>query len=68
MDVQGERMRQGTTPTIQITVNNIDLADMEHIYVVFEQNGLFIEKRNDRFKNRKQCYFNFFNTGRNAKL
>lgn len=33
-------MRQGTTPTIQITVNYIDLADMEHIYVVFEQNGL----------------------------
>lgn len=35
MDIQGEIMRQGTTPTIQITVNNIDLADMEHIYVVF---------------------------------
>lgn len=44
MDVQGERMRQGTTPTIQITVNNIDLADMERIYVVFEQNGNLSKK------------------------
>lgn len=44
MDVQGERMRQGTTPTIQITVNNIDLADMERIYVVFEQNGNLLKK------------------------
>lgn len=44
MDVQGERMRQGTTPTLQITVNNIDLADMEHIYVVFEQNGYLLKK------------------------
>ena len=44
MDVQGERMRQGTTPTLQITVNNIDLADMEHIYVVFEQNGNLLKK------------------------
>lgn len=37
-------MRQGTTPTIQITVNNIDLADMERIYVVFEQNGILLKK------------------------
>lgn len=37
-------MRQGTTPTLQITVNNIDLADMEHIYVVFEQNGNLLKK------------------------
>lgn len=44
MDVQGERMRQGTTPILQITVNNIDLADMEHIYVVFEQNGNLLKK------------------------
>lgn len=44
MDIQGEIMRQGTTPTIQITVNNIDLADMEHIYVVFEQNGYLLKK------------------------
>lgn len=37
-------MRQGTTPTIQITVNYIDLADMENIYVVFEQNGYLLKK------------------------
>lgn len=37
-------MRQGTTPTIQITVNNIDLADMERIYVIFEQNGNLLKK------------------------
>ncbi len=37
-------MRQGTTPTIQITVNNIDLAYIEHIYVVFEQNGYLFKK------------------------
>ena len=37
-------MRQGTTPTIQITVNYIDLADMEYIYVVFEQNGYLLKK------------------------
>lgn len=46
MDIQGEIMRQGTTPTIQITVNNIDLADMEHIYVVFEQKGGITCKEN----------------------
>lgn len=44
MSVQGETMRQGTTPTIQITVNNIDLADMERIYVIFEQNGNLLKK------------------------
>lgn len=44
-------MRQGTTPTLQITVNNIDLADMEHIYVVFEQNGYLLKKKHARFKN-----------------
>ena len=37
-------MRQGTTPTLLITVNNIDLADMERIYVVFEQNGNLLKK------------------------
>lgn len=44
MDVQGERMRQGTTPTIQITINDIDLNEMQNIYVVFEQNGYILKK------------------------
>lgn len=37
-------MRQGTTPTIQITVNDIDLNEMQNIYVVFEQNGYILKK------------------------
>ena len=37
-------MRQGTTPTIQITINDIDLNEMQNIYVVFEQNGYILEK------------------------
>ena len=44
MDLQGERMRQGTTPTIQITINDIDLNEMQNIYVVFEQNGYILKK------------------------
>lgn len=44
MDVQGEIMRQGTTPTIQITINDIDLNEMHNIYVVFEQNGYILKK------------------------
>jgi hypothetical protein len=44
MDVQGEIMRQGTTPTIQITINDIDLNEMQNIYVVFEQNGYILKK------------------------
>lgn len=44
MDLQGERMRQGTTPTIQITINDIDLNEMHNIYVVFEQNGYILKK------------------------
>ena len=44
MDVQGEIMRQGTTPTIQITINDIDLNEMQNIYVVFEQNGNILKK------------------------
>lgn len=44
MDLQGEIMRQGTTPTIQITVNDIDLNKMQNIYVVFEQNGYILKK------------------------
>lgn len=44
MDLQGEIMRQGTTPTIQITINNIDLNEMQNIYVVFEQNGYILKK------------------------
>lgn len=37
-------MRQGTTPTIQITINDIDLNEMQNIYVVFEQNGYIFKK------------------------
>lgn len=44
MDVQGEIMRQGTTPTIQITINDIDLNEMQNIYVVFEQKGYILKK------------------------
>ncbi len=44
MDLQGEIMRQGTTPTIQITINDIDLNEMQNIYVVFEQNGYILKK------------------------
>lgn len=44
MDLQGERMRQGTTPTIQITINDIDLNEIQNIYVVFEQNGYILKK------------------------
>ena len=44
MDLQGEIMRQGTTPTIQITINDIDLNKMQNIYVVFEQNGYILKK------------------------
>lgn len=44
MDIQGEIMRQGTTPTIQIPINDIDLNEMQNIYVVFEQNGYILKK------------------------
>lgn len=44
MDLEGETMRQGTTPTIQITINDIDLNEMQNIYVVFEQNGYILKK------------------------
>lgn len=44
MDLQGEIMRQGTTPTIQITINDINLNEMQNIYVVFEQNGYIVKK------------------------
>lgn len=44
MDLQGEIMRQGTTPTIQITINDIDLNEMQNIFVVFEQNGYILKK------------------------
>ena len=44
MDFKGEIMRQGTTPTIQITINDIDLNEMQNIYVVFEQNGYILKK------------------------
>lgn len=44
MDVQGEIMRQGTTPTIQIAINDIDLNEMQNIYVVFEQKGYILKK------------------------
>lgn len=44
MDLQGEIIRQGTTPTIQITINDIDLNEMQNIYVVFEQNGYILKK------------------------
>ena len=44
MDLQGKIMRQGTTPTIQITINDIDLNEMQNIYVVFEQNGYILKK------------------------
>lgn len=44
MDLQGEIMRQGTTPTIQITINEIDFNEMQNIYVVFEQNGYILKK------------------------
>ena len=37
-------MRQGTTPTIQITINDIDLNEMQNIYVVFEHNGYILKK------------------------
>ena len=37
-------MRQGTTTTIQITINDIDLNEMQNIYVVFEQNGYILKK------------------------
>ena len=37
-------MRHGTTPTIQITINDIDLNEMQNIYVVFEQNGYILKK------------------------
>ena len=37
-------MRQGTTPTIQITINDIDLNKMQNIYVIFEQNGYILKK------------------------
>ena len=40
-------MRQGTTPTIQITINDIDLNEMQNIYVVFEQNGYILKKESD---------------------
>lgn len=44
MVLKGEIMRQGTTPTIQITINDIDLNEMQNIYVVFEQNGYILKK------------------------
>ena len=37
-------MRQGTTPTIQITVNDIKLSEMQSIQVVFEQKGFILKK------------------------
>lgn len=37
-------MRQGTTPTIQITVNDIKLSEMQNIQVVFEQKGFLLKK------------------------
>lgn len=40
-------MRQGTTPTIQITINDIDLNEMQNIYVVFEQNGYILKKESN---------------------
>lgn len=47
MVLQGEIMRQGTTPTIQITINDIDLNEMQNIYVVFEQNGYILKKESN---------------------
>lgn len=50
MDLQGEIMRQGTTPTIQITINDVDLNEMQNIYVVFEQNGYILKKESSDLK------------------
>lgn len=50
MDLQGEIMRQGTTPTIQITLNDIDINEMQNIYVVFEQNGYILKKESSDLK------------------
>ncbi len=40
-------MRQGTTPTIVINVNNIDVNTLKSIYVTFEQTGLILTKTGD---------------------
>ena len=37
-------MRQGTTPTIVINVNNIDVNTLKSIYVTFEQTGFILTK------------------------
>ena len=40
-------MRQGTTPTIVINVNNIDVNTLKSIYVTFEQTGFILTKNKD---------------------
>ena len=37
-------MRQGTTPTIVINVNNIDLSELKSVYITFEQDGYLLRK------------------------
>lgn len=37
-------MRQGTTPTIVINVNNIDLSELKSVYITFEQDGHLLRK------------------------
>lgn len=37
-------MRQGTTPTIVINVNNIDLSELKSVYITFEQDGFLLKK------------------------
>lgn len=37
-------MRQGTTPTIVINVNNIDLSELKSVYITFEQDGFLLRK------------------------
>ena len=37
-------MRQGTTPTIVINVNNIDLTELKSVYITFEQDGYLLRK------------------------
>lgn len=47
MGLQGEIMRQGTTPTIRIKVPNVDLKRFKSLYVIFEQGSNIMKKETD---------------------
>ena len=38
-------MTRGTTPTITLTVNEVDLTDLKSVYVTFCQSGKMLTKR-----------------------